>query len=706
MKKITWKHTAPPLAGALLVLLFFHPVLLGSKTFFFRDIHRFFYPMKYFLSQSFHSGQIPFWNPGIFCGSPFMSNMQSGVFYPPSILFFLLPFPVSLNLYILLHFFLAFIFFHLFIRSHGLSSGAAIIGAIAYAYGGYTISSVNTLNNLSATVWLPAVLWAHQMTVKRHFIHGYCLVVVFLALSILGGEPQIFAMGAGLLLLSALVAGSAVGPGQAVRQGFFAVGLCLTAVAATMVQIGPTWTDYQFSARAGGIAFDEAARHSLNIKSIGHFLFPLHFSKDFVTSPDSLTRFFPDGSLPWLLTVYSGLLALPLAVAGIFMGPAPRRRWRMMWAAIFGVGLLLSLGRHTPVFFLFYKLFPVFRFPEKFIFLCSFALAVLSAEGVEVLRKTLARTQVRPWLVIGALAAAMTADLFTHHRYLNPVWDAAIYSHQHPLMTPIKEDRELFRVYIDGQNLPPARGPETILGSHARWQAFSMPNLGMTHRFDHVGGKTGLELRHQYLITELLARPWAEKLLFLKMANVRYIVSAAPLDREPALAGQVTRINPLVFRLDTALPRAWVVGDLLPVKTGQLDDLTRAVFDPAVTALAPAALAGQYHRLDLSGVKSIRYDRPNRIHIVVDTPETAVLVLSESAYPGWRVWVDGQERPCLRLNLLFQGVALETGRHEVTFSFRPKGFSVFAGSSATVLAMVGLIWFFLARRAKQSYSKI
>ena len=229
MEKTAWKHTGPPLVGTLLVLLFFHPVLLDSKTFFFRDIHRFFYPMKYFLSQSFQSGQIPFWNSGIFCGSPFMSDMQSGVFYPPSILFLLLPFPVSFNVYIILHFFLIFVFFNLFIRAHGLGSGAALIGAIAYTYGGYVISSVNTLNNLSAATWLPAVLWAHQMTVKRGFVHGHFLVVIFLAMSILGGEPQIFAMGAGLLVLSAITAGFPTGPGPAIRQGILALALCLTA---------------------------------------------------------------------------------------------------------------------------------------------------------------------------------------------------------------------------------------------------------------------------------------------------------------------------------------------------------------------------------------------------------------------------------------------------------------------------------------------
>ena len=67
------------------LLLFFHPLLFSSKTLFLRDIHRLFYPMKYFLASSLRNGALPFWCPHTFCGSPFLSDIQSGVFYPLSL---------------------------------------------------------------------------------------------------------------------------------------------------------------------------------------------------------------------------------------------------------------------------------------------------------------------------------------------------------------------------------------------------------------------------------------------------------------------------------------------------------------------------------------------------------------------------------------------------------------------------------------------
>lgn len=41
------------LIAIALNILFFYPVIFSDKTFFFRDIHRWFYPMKYFLATSF-----------------------------------------------------------------------------------------------------------------------------------------------------------------------------------------------------------------------------------------------------------------------------------------------------------------------------------------------------------------------------------------------------------------------------------------------------------------------------------------------------------------------------------------------------------------------------------------------------------------------------------------------------------------------------
>jgi hypothetical protein len=151
------------LLSLALILLFFYPVIFTDKTFFFRDIHRWFYPMKSFLASSFQNAEIPYWCPNYFCGSPFISDLQSGVFYPLSLIFLLSPFYKAFNYFILSHFILGFCFFYLFIKELGQSRKAAIFTGISYCFGGYTIACVNTLNNLSTVIWLPAILWSFTM---------------------------------------------------------------------------------------------------------------------------------------------------------------------------------------------------------------------------------------------------------------------------------------------------------------------------------------------------------------------------------------------------------------------------------------------------------------------------------------------------------------------------------------------------------------
>jgi hypothetical protein len=76
------------------------------------------------------------------------------------------------------------------------------------------------------------------------------------------------------------------------------------------------------------------------------------------------------------------------------------------------------------------------------------------------------------------------------------------------------------------------------------------------------------------------------------------------------------------------------------------------------------------------------------------------LVLLDSFYPGWRAEVDGRETPVRPANAAFRAVAVDPGRHEVRFSYRPA--SVISGGAislaAIALTAVGLL---LGRRRRR-----
>ena len=75
-----------------------------------------------------------------------------------------------------------------------------------------------------------------------------------------------------------------------------------------------------------------------------------------------------------------------------------------------------------------------------------------------------------------------------------------------------------------------------------------------------------------------------------------------------------------------------------------------------------------------------------RVGVAVETAESAILVVGDAIYPGWRVRIDGTEVPLMRANMMFKAVLVPAGTHEVVFSYEPGAFSLGAGVSIASVA--------------------
>jgi len=673
------------------IVVFFHPLFFSSKTFYFRDIHRFFFPMKYFLASSFKNGSTPFWCANIYCGMPYISDIQAGVFYPMSLVFLLFPFPWSFNIYVILHFFLSFCFFYLFIKAIGLSEKSGLLAAISYCFGGYTIASISTLNNLSTLVWLPAILWSFHKAAANGLRSKYFLTVFFLCMAILGGEPQLFIMITGILFFW----GMTISYGNASRRYSILKNTCLiimlifSAVLITLVQLGPTYFDYHNSIRVGGITYAEATAFSLNVGMLKHLVLPLSFPAKFATDPGVFKNMFPGNGIPWLLTIYPGFIIVPVTVLGLFLKPSKKV---FLWLAVFLVSLILALGHNTPIYYLFYKTFPFFRYPGKFMFPACFSLSIMAAYAFDALIAVLKERGIRTGRMFFLLIILLAVDLFAVHRNLNPYCDIEFYQQQHPDIQPILSDRGYFRIYSDFETAIAPGSQNTIQNTHILWQMMLMPNLGLLNNLSHINGETGLELGYQYLITEMLMKPWQEKIHFLRMANVKYVISPQALDKKPGMKGRIEKVNSMVYKILSPLPRAWIVGQLKAIEKGNIEEMIERTFEPATTALTRGEIVERYQTPFFGNVDKIDYRDNGLISLDVTSDKSGVLFISESSYPGWRVFVDGQERKRLHLNFLFQGVEIDRGKHRIDFKFRPKHFSFFLVISLGSLVLFFILW--------------
>jgi hypothetical protein len=67
----------------------------------------------------------------------------------------------------------------------------------------------------------------------------------------------------------------------------------------------------------------------------------------------------------------------------------------------------------------------------------------------------------------------------------------------------------------------------------------------------------------------------------------------------------------------------------------------------------------------------IRHYENTRVVIEIEAAQAGFVVLHDLWHPWWTAELDGKESPILRANVLFRAVQVPTGRHVLTFEFKP-----------------------------------
>ena len=372
-----------------------------------------FYPWRLFAAQTLKSGFLPLWNPHQFCGTPFVANSQSAVFYPLNLLFCLLPVARAFGVSVLLHLFLTGSFLYVFLRSSaiGLGRPAALLGAAAWQMCHWQVAWLALPTFLCVSCWLPLALLlvdrtAERPTALRAVYLGLCLGTMLLA-----GHLQIAAYCLGLITAYALfrilpLLKTSWKP--LTWAALLAVALMLGVAAP---QLLPSVELSRMSHRAGGAVSLTAYAGYVNLAVPPVNLVTL-LSPGFFGSPTRGTYWGigtnggPGAYMENAL--YGGVLTLLLAIAAILTTWRTRSVTRFFASAAF-VSLLLALG--TPLNTLLFFGIPGWAqtgSPGRILVLWSFCLPVLAALGLDTLIcrfevKALAKSA----LVLGIFAAGV-----------------------------------------------------------------------------------------------------------------------------------------------------------------------------------------------------------------------------------------------------------------------------------------------------------
>jgi membrane protein YfhO len=760
-----------------MVLWFGHEIVWGGKLPFFRDLGTYFYPMRFSLAESFKAGELPLWDRHAAMGFPLLADFQSGTFYPPHLLFRLLPFFSALSAVLLFHYIVAATGAYSLCRHWNYSPYISLLGAIFFTFGGTIVSLTNLLNHFQTAVWLPWALLFGERCLKSQSWKSFLALAFTLLLQFLAGSPEIYAMSVALLFLDGLRLRTD-NKDVTYRKVFFLFGAAnILVIGLAMVQILPTIELIRESRARRSIDFAETTAWSLHPLQLIDLFFP-DKEVDTAKLPPLIPFFIP--KIPFLVSHYLGALA-PLSISFWFYYVS--RKEKILLSALICLSLLIAAGGYTPLYpalLRYVPFFSLFRFPEKFFFLTyallifvvlkgvscflnsdrSSRLPLLSAASIFLffflvyiysrldstplvrfivwargnggLRTSalatftlvLARLEVQLALTFGLLVLLVGKKCgLLRESLFNVLLIAVVFvdlssAHQ-PLQYLIKPDFVTnSRRVLDAPDSEPARLFYTPGGSNlhpsdyyfSREPSFSefnalvfdnlLPNAGVFYGFDYMQEIDALG-RWPYDAFLYFANRLSPEPLYrmLGVLNVKYVISFKPLEKSAlVLVRQFPEYPSWLYRIEQVVPRIYIVNQSIeetdPFKV--MERLSKENFRPLQEVVLDRKV-NIVPKEPFHGEAKIEEYKNQTVTIHAALNGAGILILADSFYPGWRVYVDGIEKEIVRANLFFRAVKLEAGGHRVEFRYEPRSFRLglmisLAGFGA-VLLVSGVLFY-------------
>jgi hypothetical protein len=186
----------PGLLFALLVIGVYADPLFYRRNFAGRDLVVYNLPMEKAIHDAYAQNRLPLWMPEISGGRPLLPNPNAGSLYPVRPLLSVLPFPLAMRFFPLLHWVAAGVGMMVLLRSLRVSPSAAWVGAVTYVFSGVGVAEVFFPNLHPGMALLPWILWALRRPAGSR--SGQILLLSFLfGLILLAGD--VFSIGMALI---------------------------------------------------------------------------------------------------------------------------------------------------------------------------------------------------------------------------------------------------------------------------------------------------------------------------------------------------------------------------------------------------------------------------------------------------------------------------------------------------------------------------
>lgn len=738
---VAHRSGAPSVRLACLLLvaavsLFWAVALLGHDEPRALDAFEYHYPSYTWLYGEIAQGRLPLWNVHQLCGIPTVDTLQNGAFYPPHILYVLLPTDVAMAISGWLHLLLAAVATFAFAIRAGLGPGPALLAGLLVATRGAQPGHIANPSMQEAGAWIAVGFIGVLAAARGRPIHGASWIALAAGMSLLAGFPQSSVYSAYAWGVGAIGLGLAAQPGwrrPALASAAVFGGVGLGALIA-MVVLLPALDLSAIGSRTRGVLSIELM---LPYGRVGFETLAEAWRFISVSRP----------AAPDLLGPF-GVVGLALAALGLW--PGPSRRVGIVMLCIAALSLAFALGPATPLFDVLIRLpeLGAFRSPWRVLFVADFALAIAAAVGATAMlsfaghrsarassadpategARPLARgATIGKMLVGAAVALAFAEALLAPAATPRLPYDAgdrdlALHHEERPSFARLGRGHDrVFTIFGGNMNgvsekLASTRGfrsvsDNEILTLRRQREYFTWLYWGDLE--PDARGATGFSERIFYGHYDLVApgidaEGVVSRSRLLDLAAARTVVASRSVIGQPPVHTFIlgTRLRPvdvrdddvIVFENARALPRAYLSAAVAeaPPTEELLTAISSPGFDPRarsfvetggapLPALGPAAVQDHVEWLE---------DAPERVRLESFTAAPALVVLADAFHPDWVAEVDGVPVAILATNQLFRGVVVPAGEHEVVFRYEPRALRLGAALSGLgVVLLVGVaLW--------------
>ncbi|MFA5779911.1 MAG: YfhO family protein [Elusimicrobiota bacterium] len=650
------------------------------------------FPYKHILAKSLKNFQLPVWSDLIWCGYPLHAEGQGGFFYPPNILIFsVFPSDIGFNLSIILNFILCGFFSFLFFSEIGLKKQTAVFSAAVFSFSGFFFCHIQHLNMLNSVIWFPLIFYFIEKYLKSGNYKNIVVAGISFGIQILAGFPQFAYYTLIFSFLYFLCRPNICSPRTFVQSVFAFLIFVIVGFGISAVQWLPTLELVNFTARKIGFTKDPARGWwSYNFSDLITWLIPFKFGSPFDNSFNKPHSIFIENSF------YIGKIALTIGLFGFL---TKFRKYIFFSITVFFT-FIIAVSPSLGVTGFLDKIpgFEQFRLHQRLLIFAVFSLSLFAGVIIDKW------TNVHLRFLVFAL---IIAELFYFTVKQNTFYKRDEWMSSPSIIDFLKNDKSFYRVWsVNSYNsaISSAKGFSGDLTPFYNYRNFLQPNSNIIRNIPAIEGHGGLRPKRFYEIWDEMMRRGIgfETLRFIGNACGKYVITTynlppqyLTLKKEFEFYKNLPTIK--VYENKLYMARAFFVNSAVVVPN---DSVIQTMFEknfvPSKTVILEEMPFKNYYAG--KGFAAIKKYSEREIEIEAISENGGFLVLTDTFYPGWRVFVDGKESKIYQANYIFRAVEIPKGNHIVRFEYKPFFYAV--GKIVSVISIFCLIFYFLFGKIK------